>query len=157
MSQMRSQAAAGLKPGDSFEITRTFGQAETESFGHLTRDYNPVHYEPEFCREKGLAGLICHGLLVASMVCQVGGQIAWLASGMNFRFRRPVYFGDTITCRLVITEVDGRGRARAEAVYHNQHGQLVQEAELLGYLPSGRERRLLTAMGQAGDPNNPLA
>ena len=59
MSQMRSQAAAGLKPGDSFEITRTFGQAETESFGHLTRDYNPVHYEPEFCREKGLAGLIC--------------------------------------------------------------------------------------------------
>jgi 3-hydroxybutyryl-CoA dehydratase len=157
MSQMRKAAVAGLQPGDSFEITRTFGQAETEAFGHLTRDYNPVHYDPEFCREKGLEGLICHGLLVASMVCQLGGQIAWLASGMEFSFRRPVYFGDTITCRLVISEVDQRGRALAKAVYRNQHGQVVQEAQLKGHLPSQSQRRRLEAMMEAGDPRNPLA
>ncbi|MFH1035456.1 MAG: MaoC family dehydratase [Pseudomonadota bacterium] len=156
MSSMREKAVEGLKAGDSFEITRTFGQAETEAFGHLTRDYNPVHYDQPFCREKGLEGLICHGLLVASMICQVGGQIAWLASGMNFRFRRPVYFGDTITCRLVISEVDDNGRALAQAVYRNQHGQVVQEAQLRGYLPAARERERLEAMTRAGDPTNPL-
>lgn len=157
MSQMRQQAAAGLKPGDSFEITRSFSQAETEAFGHLTRDYNPVHYEEGFCRQKGLDGLICHGLLVAPMVCQVGSQIAWLASGMSSRFRRPVYFGDTVPCRLVITEVDDQGRARAEAKYYNQHGELVQEVTLRGHLPSVSERGLLAGMIAAGDPSNPLA
>jgi acyl dehydratase len=157
MSQMREQAAAGLKPGDSFEITRTFDQAETLAFGQLTQDFNPVHYDQEFCREKGLEGLICHGLLVAAMICQVGGQIAWLASGMNFRFRKPVYFGDTITCRVVVTEVDHNGRARAQAVYSNQHGQVVQEADMRGYLPNARQRERLAAMTEAGDPTNPLA
>jgi len=157
MSQMRGRAVEGLKAGDSFEVTRTFGQADTEAFGHLTRDYNPVHHDDEFCRGKGYQGLICHGLLVASMICQVGGQIAWLATGMEFRYRRPVYFGDTITCRLVITEVDQRDRASAQAVYTNQHGQVVQEARLSGFLSSPAQRRRLAAMAEAGDPTNPLA
>lgn len=157
MSQMRQQAAAGIQAGDSFEITRTFGRAETEAFGDLTRDYNPVHYDQEFCAGKGLGGLICHGLLVAAMICQVGGQIAWLASGMEFRFRRPVYFGDTITCRLVVTKVDRRGKAEAQAVYTNQHGQVVQEGRIKGYLPSAADQGRLGAMMEAGDPTNPLA
>ncbi|CAO0824432.1 hypothetical protein DFAR_630071 [Desulfarculales bacterium] len=48
------------------------------------------------------------------MIYQMGGQIAGLASGINF-FRRLVYFGDIITCYLVISKVDQRSRARAEA------------------------------------------
>ncbi|MBI4797815.1 MAG: MaoC family dehydratase [Desulfarculus sp.] len=157
MSQMRRQAVAGIQAGDSFQITRTFGQAETLAFGGLTRDYNPVHYDQEFCAGKGLDGLICHGLLVAAMICEVGGQIAWLASGMEFRFRRPVYFGDTITCRLVITKVDKSGRAEAQATYTNQHGQVVQEGRISGYLPSAADQRRLGDMLEAGDPTNPLA
>lgn len=149
MSEMRLRAAAGLKAGDVFEVTRTFNQAETEAFGRLTRDFNPVHYDQDFARGKGLDGLICHGLLVAGLICEVGGQIAWLASGMNFRFRRPVHFGDTVTCRLTITQVDPRGRARAEAVYTNQRGEVVQEAVITGILPNAAERAALAVMAGA--------
>lgn len=156
MSDLRRRAVRGLKAGDTFEITRTFTREDTVAFGALTRDYNPVHYEPRFAQDKGFSGMVCHGLLTGSMICEVGGQIAWLATGMSFRFRRPVYPGDTIACRLVIGEVDERGRARAAATFTNQHGEQVATAELTGYLPTGRCREILADMVAEGDPTNAI-
>ncbi|MGM0769148.1 MAG: hypothetical protein ACQEV6_14080 [Pseudomonadota bacterium] len=80
------------------------------------------------------------------MITEVGGQIGWLASGMNFRFRRPVYFGDTIRCVFTITEVDARNRAKAEAVLANQRGETVIEAWLTGVLPGPEERAILSTL-----------
>ena len=146
MTDIRKRAIAGLKAGDSFTLARTFTEDETLSFGEISRDQNPVHYSDEFAQAKNLQGKICHGLLVGGMITEVGGQIGWLASGMNFRFRRPVYFGDTITCVFTITEVDGRNRARAEAILSNQHGEPVIEAWLTGFLPGPREQEVLSAL-----------
>ena len=156
MSESRRRAIRGLKAGDSFEITRTFTHEETAAFGALTRDYNPVHYEPRFAQEKGFSGIVIHGLLTGSMICEVGGQIAWLATGMNFHFRRPVYPGDSVACHLVIAEIDERGRARANATFTNQDGVQVATAELTGYLPTGRSRDILADMVAEGDPTNPI-
>ena len=144
MSDIRKKAIAGLKAGDSFTLARTFTEDETLSFGEISRDQNPVHYSDEFAQAKNLQGRICHGLLVGGMITEVGGQIGWLASGMNFRFRRPVYFGDTITCVFTITGVDERNRARAEAVLSNQYGEAVIEAELTGVLPGPKEQKVLS-------------
>ncbi|MBY6072843.1 MaoC family dehydratase [Marinobacter salsuginis] len=146
MSDIRKRAIAGLKTGDSFTLVRTFTEEETLYFGEISRDQNPVHYSDEFALAKNLQGKICHGLLVGGMITEVGGQIGWLASGMNFRFRRPVYFGDTITCVFTITEVDERNRARAEAILSNQHGEPVIEAWLTGVLPGPREQQVMSAM-----------
>jgi acyl dehydratase len=143
---MREKAVQGIKAGDEFSVTRTFTRRDTEAFGDLTRDYNPVHYDEVFARGKGLSGLINHGLLTGSMICEVGGQIAWLASGMDFKFRRPVYFGDTVTCRLVITEVDAKGKAKAEATYTNQHGEVVVSARISGRLPGPEDTKRLAEM-----------
>lgn len=146
MSDIRKKTIAGLKAGDSFTLTRTFTEEETLSFGEISRDQNPVHYSDEFARAKNLEGKICHGLLVGGMITEVGGQIGWLASGMNFRFRRPVYFGDTITCVFTLTEVDERNRARAEAVLSNQNGETVIDAWLTGVLPGPEEQEVMSAM-----------
>lgn len=156
MSEMRRRAIHGLAPGDTFSVTRRFTREDTQAFGELTRDYNPVHYEPRFARSRGLSGLICHGLLTGSLLCEVGGQIALLATGMSFRFKRPVYFGDTVTCRLVIIDVDERGRTRAEASYVNQDGDEVAEAEVTGLLPGPADREVLASMVTEGDPTNAL-
>lgn len=157
MPTTRQLAAEGLAPGAVLTITRTFTQADTEAFGHMTRDYNPVHYDEEFARGKGFSGLICHGLLFGSMICEVGGQLAWLASGMDFRFIAPVYFGDSVTCRITVTEIDEQGRAKAQAVLTNQHGVRVATAALKGRLPMGEDRERLRRMMAEGDPTNPLA
>jgi acyl dehydratase len=58
-------------------------------------------------------------------------------------FKKPVYFGDTIACNLTITKIDKKGRSRAKAVYKNQHGVIVLEADLEGILPGGLEREIL--------------
>ncbi|MGO1502590.1 MAG: MaoC family dehydratase [Marinobacter sp.] len=143
MTTIREQASWGLKQGDAFTITRTFTESDTTVFGDISRDRNPIHYDEHFTAAKGLRGKICHGLLVGGMITEVGGQIGWLASGMNFRFRRPVYFGDTITCVFTITETDERNRAKADAVLSNQQGEVVIEAWLTGVLPGQEERAIL--------------
>jgi len=158
MSELRRQAAEGrLAVGTTFRLTRTFSPSDVAQFGQITRDYNPVHYEPRWCASKGFARPICHGLLVGSMLCEPGGQWGWLATGMRFRFRRPVYVGDTITCTMTIVEIDERHRARGECVFTNQQGDVVLEAELEGYLPSPEEQQILSVMLSEGDPDNPLA
>lgn len=157
MPTTRQLAVSGLAPGAVFTVTRTFTQADTQAFGHITRDYNPVHYDQEFAQGKGFSGLICHGLLFTGMICEIGGQLAWLATGMDFKFLAPVYFGDTVTCRLTITSIGAKGRARAEAVYTNQDGRQVGSAVLSGRLPEGQDRERLRQMLAEGDPTNPLA
>lgn len=146
MSDIRKLTVQGLGVGDYFTLTRTFTEAETVAFGEISRDHNPIHYDDRFVRAKNLQGRICHGLLVGGMITEVGGQIGWLASGMNFRFRRPVYFGDTITCVFTLTEVDDRNRARAEAVLSNQRGEVVIEAWLTGVLPGPEEKHILASL-----------
>jgi len=154
MSYIRQKAIAGLKPGDSFVISRTFTEQDTLAFADFSRDYNPVHFDDRFASAKNFRARICHGLLVASLATEIGGQIGWLASGMNFRFKRPVYFGDTIECSMTITEIDDRNRAKAEAVFKNQQNEIVIEADVTGIVPGLSERRVMEVMIAEGDPTN---
>ncbi|HKK91169.1 MAG TPA: MaoC/PaaZ C-terminal domain-containing protein [Desulfobacteraceae bacterium] len=151
---MRKQAVQGLKAGDTFVLHRTFLREETEQFGDVTRDYNPVHYDERWTRTKGFDGLICHGLLVGGMICEFGGQVGWLASGMDFKFIRPVYFNDTIECRITITRLEEDGRAEASAGFFNQHGTQVAQVLIKGILPGSEEKEVLTRMMAEGDPTN---
>jgi acyl dehydratase len=154
MSYIREKAIAGLKRGDCFAVSRTFTEQDTLAFAEISRDYNPVHFDDRFARVKNLDGRICHGLLVVSILTEIGGQIGWLASGMNFRFKKPVYFGDTIECRFTITELDERNRAKAEAVFKNQRDEIVIEAHVTGIIPGSPEKRAMEAMVAEGDSTN---
>jgi len=154
MSHIRRKAIAGLAPGDSFTVTRSFTEEDTAAFAAMSGDYNPVHFDDRFAKARNFPSRICHGLLVASLLTEIGGQIGWLASGMNFRFRKPVYCGDSIECRFVITEVDERNRAKAEVTFTNQRAEIVIKADLMGIIPGDRERSILEQMVAEGDPTN---
>ena len=151
MSEIRNRTIHGLQVGDTFTISRRFTEEDMITFADITRDYNAVHFDSQFSSAKKFKDRICHGLLVG-----IGGQIGWLASVMNFRFKQPVYFGETITCRFTITAIDEHRHAGAEAVYFNQDGDIVLKAELKGILPDAAERRILHAMVAEGDPTNKL-
>jgi 3-hydroxybutyryl-CoA dehydratase len=154
MSGMRRRAAEGLKSGDTLSISRTFSEQDTIRFADISRDYNPVHFDDRFAKAKNYERRVCHGLLIAGMVTEIGGQIGWLASGMDFRFKKPVYFGDTIQCDFTITDIDERGRAKASAVFRNGDGTIVLEAVITGFLPGDREKRIIKDMLAEGDPTN---
>jgi 3-hydroxybutyryl-CoA dehydratase len=154
MSYIRKKAIAGLKRGDSFAVSRAFTEQDTMAFADISRDYNAVHFDHRFAQARNFHDRICHGLLVASILTEIGGQIGWLASAMNFRFKKPVYFGDTIECCFIITELDDRNRATAEAVFKNQQDEIVIEAYLAGIIPGSSEKRVMEAMMAEGDPTN---
>jgi acyl dehydratase len=156
-NSMRQRAIEGLKAGDAFTYSRTFSQTETELFGDLTRDYNPVHYDIRWAEAKGFKGLICHGLIVGSMICEFGGQVGWLATGMDFKFIKPVYFGDTITCSIIITKIEDGGRAEGKANFTNDTGEQIGYAHLTGRVPLEHEREILRRMIAEGDPTNKLS
>ena len=156
MSEIRKRTIQGLQVGDTFTISRRFTETDMKTFADITRDYNAVHFDSRFAAAKRFQGRICHGLLVGSMLTEVGGQIGWLASVMNFKFRLPVYFNETITCKFTIIRIDERRRASAQALYFNSKGELVLEAELEGILPDNDERGILDVMVKAGDPTNKL-
>jgi len=151
---MRKRAIEGIKINDKFTVERTFTEQDMMQFADITKDYNPIHLDDRFAKVKNLRGRICHGLLVASMITQVGGQIGWLASRFDLRFIKPVYFEDTITCRLTVDDIDEKGWAKATAVYQNQEGTTVLEAELEGVLPGAADRKVLKMMVDEGDPTN---
>jgi len=156
MTDIRRKAIEGLAAGDRFSISRTFTENDVNRFADITRDYNPVHFDERFTAVKGYNGPVCHGLLVAAMISEIGGQIGWLASAMQFDFKKPVYFGDRIVCEFKITYVDDRGRAEAVAEYRNQHGTLVVKGFLKGVLPGRAERSVMAQMKAEGDPTNGL-
>lgn len=154
MSHIRRKTIAGLQAGDSFAVSRIFTEKDMRAFAEISRDYNPVHFDQRFAEAKNFRGLISHGLLVGSMLTEIGGQIGWLASGMNFRFRKPVYFDDTIECLMTITGIDERNRATAEAVFKNQNDEVVIEAHVTGVVPGLQERSVMELMVSEGDPTN---
>jgi acyl dehydratase len=157
MAGFRQRAAEGLQPGDTFRISRTFTDDDVIRFARMTRDYNPVHFDARFAKARNLPAPICHGLLTASLVTEIGGQIGWLASAMNFRFKGPVYVGETITCSWEITAIDQYGRAKAFAAIANESGVTVIEAEISGIVPGVEERMVLNQMLSEGDPTNGLS
>lgn len=154
MIGLRERAAEGLQVGDSFRTTRTFTDDDVSLFAQISRDYNPIHFDARFAKTRNFTAPICHGLLSASLVTEIGGQIGWLASFMNFRFKGPVYVGETITCNWVISSIDQKGKAKASVTITKDDGVTVVEAEIGGFVPGFEEREVLNQMLSEGDPTN---
>jgi len=156
MTAIRQRAAEGLQVGDSFKTCRTFTDEDVIRFARISRDYNPVHFDARFAKARSLRAPICHGLLTGSLLTEIGGQIGWLASAMEFKFKGPVYVGDAITCSWVITSIDENGRAEATVTFTNEDGAAVIEARISGIVPGDKERAVLSQMLAEGDPTNGL-
>jgi 3-hydroxybutyryl-CoA dehydratase len=157
MLNIRKKAIEGLEKGDTFSVSRTFTEQDVIQFADISRDYNPVHCDERFAKVKNFNGRICHGLLIASQVTEIGGQMGWLASGMTFKYRKPVYFGDTIRCDLTVTELDEKGFIKGEAVFRNEHDITVLEAVVTGIVAGDQEKQVMKGMLAEGDPTNKIS
>lgn len=90
---------------------RTFTESDVRAFADLSRDRQDRHLEP------GADGrLLVHGLLTATLPTEIGGDLAVLATRMDFHFRRKVYTGERIRCRWEHEHVEERGERQALTV-----------------------------------------
>jgi len=157
MKSPRERAADGLQVGDRFTIVRCFTEDDIRQFAQISRDYNPVHCDARYAQLRRFKAPIAHGLLTASLVTEIGGQIGWLATGMNFEFKQPVYADEPITCHWLIVDIDERGHAKAEVRILDAQGITMLEATTTGVLPGAKERERLKQMLAEGDHTNGAA
>lgn len=127
-----------FEPGEEWNSgERTVSEDEVMSFATLTGDLNPFHTDAEFAREGPYKERIAHGLYVTGVlsgfIYQIGfyNGTAEALSQVNFRFIRPVFFGDKLRVRIRVQgkrELPGsssRGLVTFEARIRNQHGKTV--------------------------------
>ncbi|WP_255195388.1 MaoC/PaaZ C-terminal domain-containing protein [Halorarius litoreus] len=92
-----------LSEGDVVTVTRTFEHRDVRQFAEATGDRGDHHLEAD---EAGR--LLVHGLLTASLAAEVGGRYNVLARTMTYRFRKPVYTGETVRCATQFPTVEPR-------------------------------------------------
>jgi 3-hydroxybutyryl-CoA dehydratase len=127
-----------MKIGDVISWTRTFTEEDVRLFGKLSGDEGIHHIEID---EQGR--LMAQGLLTATLPTKIGGDLNFIAEEMTFRFRRPVYAGDAIECRVTITDVgERRGMTTVSSswVCANQRGKEVLTGIAVGIIKNAQGR-----------------
>lgn len=119
--------------GDTYQFTKTFSESDVYLYAGIIGDFFPAHTNEEYCHKMPYKTRIVHGCLTFGLASTVSG-IAGIKSGHDIltwgydqlRFKKPVYFGDTITATYTFREVDeDRMRTTADCIMTNQHGEVV--------------------------------
>jgi len=106
-------------------------------FQSASGDNDPIHYDVEFCRQRGHDDLLAHGMQVMIQTAAGAGrfpsEVADSLLGMievSGRFLHPVYRDNTLYPMLEIVELKDQnttGVITMRATIHNQNDVLVFE------------------------------
>lgn len=122
-----------VQVGDAASVTKTVSESDTYLFAGITGDFHPIHVNEEFCRATQFGRRLVHGALslgfLAAAATKLAERIGSPESALHrydVRFRRPVFFGDTITATLRVVEKNpDTGDLMLEATITNQAGETV--------------------------------
>ena len=134
MKEENSRSFDELVVGDKAAVEKTVTEQDVKLFAEVSGDYNPVHVDENFAQKTRFKQRIAHGMLAASLVSRVigtklpGPGTIYLSQTLNFK--APVYFGDTVSAEVEITEkIDGKNLVKLKTVCSNQTGTVVLEGE----------------------------
>jgi len=131
-----------LRVGERFPIpSRTVTDAHFVAFQTLSVDNHPIHYDVEYCRERGLPAPLAHGFQILCFTAAGAGSFAHTIGDtllgfieQSAKFLKPVFAGDTLYPMLEIAALTPQRTtgivavAVAVAVY-NQRGEQVLTGE----------------------------
>ena len=115
--------------GAHAERSKTVGTRDIELYTEITGDRNPLHYDEPAARRSLFRGLIVQGGVTSGLLNAIvaedlpGPGSVFL--GMELKFVKAVYVGDTITARVDVTSVRSDKPICTLAVaVRNQHGDI---------------------------------
>ncbi|MEM7072905.1 MAG: MaoC family dehydratase [Pseudomonadota bacterium] len=98
-----------LHVGMSALFAKTITESDIVLYAGLTGDLNPVHVNQEYAKQTRFKGRIAHGMLTASLFSTVLGTKmpgpGCIYLSQELKFLAPVYAGDTVTAKVMITEI----------------------------------------------------
>jgi len=129
-----------LKVGETFYIpSRTLTEANFAAFQTVSGDNHPIHYDIEYCRERGHPHLLAHGLQVLCQTAAGAGLFPHIIGDalvgfieQSSKFLKPVYAGDTVYPLLAIAALLAQrstGVVVVALTVHNQRNELVLSGE----------------------------
>lgn len=97
-------------------VSHFITQAAVRAYAEASGDFNPIHLDPEFAAGSHFGRRVAHGMMIAASTSEMMSTEfghAWAVSGrMKLRFRAPVFPGDLIRARGVVTSVEDLGGDR---------------------------------------------
>ena len=129
-----------LKVGDRASRTKTITDADVQDFARASGDHNPVHLDEAYAATTRFGKRIAHGMLTGSLISAVLGNDLPLHGsiylGQEFKFKAPVYIGDTVTATVEVTAYREEKRiATLRTTCTNQDGVVVVEGEAVVIAP----------------------
>ena len=125
-----------FKVGDIFRMpSRTLTIALTWAFQGVSLDNNPLHYDEDYAKQKGLPSALINPMEVlafsapgASLFTLYLADILITFDGLTCQFLKPNFVGDTLYSALTVKELttgDGKGYITMAVSIHNQKDELV--------------------------------
>ena len=119
---------------------RTVTEADIVAFCGLSGDYNELHSNAEYAKQTLFGKRIAHGLLGLAIASGLAGRLGIMEGtaqafmGLEWKFKHPVFIGDTIHVRMSVKrkrEIKrlGGGLVIADIAVVNQEEQVVQEGQ----------------------------
>ncbi|HZG82366.1 MAG TPA: MaoC/PaaZ C-terminal domain-containing protein [Brevibacillus sp.] len=132
--------------GDTCSFSKTITETEVYQFADITGDYSQMHTDEEFMKTTKYKTRIAHGIIslaigsTASTLIQVQAEASLPSVSYGYdrlRFIKPVFFGDTLTAKYTIIEVDEANlRTIAKVEVFNQNDEICTYAEhILKFFP----------------------
>ena len=122
-----------IQPGQSANFSKTISESDVYGFAGLIGDFNSAHLNQVEAEKSIFGARIAHGMLVGSLISTVLGMklpgSGTIYLEQNLKFRKPVYFGDTVTATATVTEVINRtkGIYRLDTIITNQKDEIVMD------------------------------
>jgi 3-hydroxybutyryl-CoA dehydratase len=118
---------------------RTVTETDLILFSSITGDWHLMHTNIEYARKSQFGQRIAHGMLILSigtaLLFRLGDNVLFPKSFIAFygidklRFLKPVFLGDTISCRAEVSEMEEKDATRGIITYDtkitNQREELV--------------------------------
>ena len=137
-SQPRGMYFEEFQPGQVITSTgRTVTEADIVNFAGISGDFTQIHTDAEYSKKTPIGQRIAHGLLIASVVSGLAvrtgvieGTVIVFREITEWKFIKPVFFGDTIHAVMRVKETKevrraGGGLVTIEFEVKNQNGEVV--------------------------------
>ena len=130
---MNHYRLADLTPGVTESFTVTITEEMMAQFYAITGDNSPIHMDADYAVGRGYPGRVVYGMLGASFLSTLAGVYLpgehCLLHGVDLKFAKPIFIGDTLTVTGVVDEVNDTFREiTIKASIVNQDGKKVTRA-----------------------------
>ncbi len=141
MIYQKGKTYAEIMLKDTASFSKTITETDVYLFAGISGDFNPLHTDEEYAKTTQFGTRIAHGGLAASLLAPVLGMklpgLGTVALETTTKFRKPVYFGDTITCKVeVVEKIEKLKAIKMKIVWTNQRGEIVSKGDTMVIPPS---------------------